>query len=669
MTRDVGLKVAALLCVTAVAFAVFAAHQSPTIGYELSLYGSTPVSVWLLLFASLAGGIGIVIHELATGRYRESRTYLVGFAVVLLSLTAFLSVPFIRDYTTWRADQMGHLGYVQDISLTGYVGSLNPYPMVHVLFFQIASVTGISHFTVVNLNTILIFPVFVLGLYLLATVILPTRRQQLLVAIVAAGAMTGISRYYLVPNTWSLLLLPLLFYCYFKKNLLPFKLLLILLLVVYPLLHPLSSLMIIGTLAAIELPKPIYRFLLRRLRMPVSSWMASRPVLWPLALEAAVFLPWALTREAFSTNRLQFWDQLTGGYGAGEISKIGGALAKVDVHGLDLVMLMGKLYGELLVVGALAVVGILLLVRQLRSGQGEDGRYQLLAIGGLFLVGCLGYAAFLLGIPGLEAIGGDRILMYTELAALPASAFALGSAMGMGLSFVISRRRSPATAYNCPECQYPASDILAQHIRSDAMLVCPACATSYAVHGGSLRSGATQGGESMRMNFSLLSGIAVFGLLVLVLILAFLGHFPSPWIIRPNEQTTSTSMTGMTWFLDEKVPETETVYIASTPKRFAEVILGATPTHVRTDVTYDTQFPDHFGYGNYTTVGERFGADMYATIHQYDKVVYQTVWQSVGRFNDADFERLEEDPTTARIYSNGGMDCLYISRHQDSGPS
>jgi hypothetical protein len=660
MARDTGLKLAALLCVAAVALAMFMARQSPTTGYELSLYSSTPASVWLLLFASLAGGIGIVIHELATGRHQESRTYVIGFAVVLLAATAFLSMPFIRGYATWRADQMGHLGFVQDISLTGHVGSLNPYPMVHVLFFQIASVTGISHLTVVNLNTVLIFPVFVLAMLLLATVILPTRKQQLLVTIIAAGAMTGVSRYYLVPNTWSLLLLPLLLYCYFRKGSLPFKLLLVLLLAVYPLLHPLSSLMIIGTLAAIELPKPLYRFLLQRLGMPVSDWIASRPVLWPLALEIAVFLPWALTRQAFSTNRLQFWDQLTGGYGAGEISKIGGALSKVDVHGLDLIILMAKMYGELLIFGALAVIGIVVLVRQLRSGEGDDGRYQLLAIGGLFLVGCIGYAAYLLGIPGLEAIGGDRILMYTELAALPAAAFGLGGAMGAGLSFVVSRRRSSAMACSCPECQYPLTDVLSQQMRSEVMQVCPACSTPYTARGGSPRLDTAGGGESLRMNFKTVSGVAVLGLLLLVLTLSFLVHYQSPWIIRPNDQTTQTSMAGMAWFLDKKVPAIETVYIASTPKRFAEATLGATATHYRTDVTYDTQFPDHFGYQRYSAVGEQIAGDMYATIHEFDRVVYQTVWRSVGRFNDADFQRLEDDTSTARIYSNGGMDCLFV---------
>jgi hypothetical protein len=661
ITRDIGLKLVALFCVAAVALAMVEARQSPVVGYELSVYSGTPVLVWLLLFVSLVGGIAIVIHELATGRHRESRTYLIGLAVVLLSVLAFLSVPFIRDYTTWRADQMGHLGYVQDISLTGYVGSLNPYPMVHVLFFQIASVTGLSNFTVVNLNTVLIFPVFVLAIYLLATVILPTRRQQILATAIASVAMAGIGRYYLIPNTWSLLLLPLLFYCYFRKDQLPFKLLLVLLLAVYPLLHPLSSLMIIGTLAAIELPKPLYRLLLRRFRMSVSPWIASRPVLWPLLLEMAVFLPWALTREAFSTNRLQFWDQLTGGYGAGEISKIGGALSKVDVHGLDLVILMAKMYGGLLIFGALAVIGIVLLLRQLRSGQGDDGRYQLLAMGGLFLIGCLGYAAFLLGIPGPEAIGGDRILMYTELAALPAAAFALGCTMEMGLSFVVSRRRSPAAAYTCPECQYPVGEILQQRMHSDILQVCPGCSTPLPAYAGNPGPGPKEGGESLRVGLSSFSGTFVFGLLVLLLILNFLGHFQSPWEIRPNDQATRMDMAGMTWFLQEKIPAVETIYIASTPKRFTEAILGATPTHLRKDVTYDTQFLDHFGYDGYSTVGERLAADMYSTIHQFDKVVYQTVWQTVGRFNDADFERFEDDPTAARIYSNGGMDCLYIT--------
>lgn len=660
MTRDIGLKLVALLCTAAVALAMVTAHQSPAIGYELSIYGSTPVLVWLLLFLSLVGGIGIVTHELATRRHQRSRTYIIGFAVVLLSVTAFLSVPFIRGYATWTADQMGHLGYVRDISLTGHVGSYNPYPMVHVLFFQIASITGASPMTVVNMNTALIFPVFVLAMYLLATVILPTKAQQILVAIIAGGAMAGISRYYLVPNTWSLLLLPLLLYCYFKKDSLPFKLLLVLLLAVYPLLHPLSSLVIIGTLAAMELPKPLYRLILRRLRMHVPPWIASRPVLWPLALEVAVFLPWALTREAFSTNRLQFWSQLTSGYGAGEISDIGGALSKVDVHGLDLAILMAKMYGELLIFGAIAVFGIILLVRELRSGEGNDGRYQLLALGGLFLVGCLGYAAFLLGVPGPEAIGGDRILMYVELAAIPAVAFALGYAMGMGLSFIISRRRSLAPEYNCPECQYPVSRIVERETLPDTMQVCPACSAPLSAYQGNPGPRAEEGGKSLRVTLKPLSGTVMFGLLVLVLILSFLDHFPSPWVIRPTDQTTHASMAGMTWFLEEKVPSIETIYIATTPKRFAEATLGTTPTHLRTDVTYDTQFLDHFGYERYSTVGEQIAGDMYATVHQYDKVVYQTVWRNVGRFNDPDFERLEQDPTVARIYSNGGMDCLYI---------
>src|SRR5512136_174980 len=95
--RDITLKLIGLLCIVFVILALVLIHQSPATGYELSIYRGTPVLVWYLLFLSLVGGIGIVIHELATGRLHESRTYLVGFAVVLLTAVAFLCLPFVRN--------------------------------------------------------------------------------------------------------------------------------------------------------------------------------------------------------------------------------------------------------------------------------------------------------------------------------------------------------------------------------------------------------------------------------------------------------------------------------------------------------------------------------------------------------------------------------------------
>jgi hypothetical protein len=597
MTRDITLKLVAVFCIAAVIVALVVAHQSPAAGYELSMYSSTPVLFWYLLILSLVGGIGIVIHELATGRFQENRTYLVGFTVILLTLVAFLCLPDIRNYVTWRADQMGHIGFVQDISLTGHIGNFNPYPIIHTLLSQIASITGAPIFRVVNLNTALVFPIFVLTTYLLATVVLPHKGQQLLAALIAGGTMAGLSRFNLIPNTWSILMLPLFFYCYFKRDRLPFKVLLVILLAAYPFFHPLSSLIIIAALVVMEIPKPIYSRLLRRLRLHVPHWVQSRPVLWPILLESAIFLPWVLTREAFRTNILQLWRQMSTFSGSQEAQKTGTDIGKAGLDSLGVVVIGLKLYGEILLFLILATVGIILLARQLRSGDQDHAKHRLLFVGALLLLASLSYAAFFIGIPGAEPLAAERLQVYIEVACIPLVAFALWELIG-------------------------------------------------------------------RVKFKHIGWCAVFGVVLLAAFLNIRAHNASPYMIRPGQQATQADMTGMTWYLEKKDPQVYAYWVSTDPARFAQCTLATTATRSREDIRYhDVQFRDHFGTDNYTAVGEQYAGTIYGNITKYDKLAYQTVWQALNRFNDEDFERLEQDPTVDRIYSNGATDILFITGH------
>jgi hypothetical protein len=600
VTRDVVLKMVALFCIASVILAIVLAHRSPAAGYELSIYTSTPFPVLWLLLLSLAGGVGIVVHELFTSRYEERRTYLIGFAVILLGATAFLCLPFIRNYVaSTGADQLGHIGFVIDILRTGHLGDLIPYPVTHTLLAQITSITGLSALQVVNLNTVLVLPIFILTTYLLATAVLPNEGQRLLVALVAGGTMAGISRYYLVPNTWSILMLPLFFYCYFKQDRIPFRILMVVLLVVYPFFHPLSSVVIMVALAAMELPKPVYSRLLRRLGMGVPSWIESRPVVWPILLEAAVFTPWVLTRQAFQDNVYGFWHQLATFGGGHGLQEAGGSLAKANVQGLGIIILMLKMYGEILIFLILATLAAILLVKQIRLGIRDSGKYRLLLSGVWISLALLFFAADFVGVSAFRVLAADRMLVYIETACIPFVAFAL---------WEIARRT----------------------------------------------------------RFSRLAKVGTFGLVILALVVNFYGHYNSPYLIRPNEQVTHRNMAGMTWYLDEKDPRVLAFYVMTPPERFSQGIVGLQATELRLDMPFFSQLETHFGYDNFTTIREQYGGDRYVNINKFDRVVYQTVWQHLGRFNDADFERLEQDPTVDRIYSNGEMDVLFVS--QNSGP-
>ncbi len=447
---DITLKMVALLCVIFVIIALLIMYQSPATGYEQSIYSATPFGVWFLLALSLLGGLGIVIHQLATGRYQETRTCLFGLAVVLLTATAFLCLPVIRNYYSWRGDQLAHIGFVKDIATSGHLPGYNPYPVTHTMLFEISAVLDWPIHTVVNLNTPLIFIVFVLVMFLLTTVVLPNRGQQLMATLFTAGTVAALSRFNLVPNTWSILLLPLFFYCYFRRDEPPFKVLLVLLIIAYPFIHPLSALIIIVSLIAIEFFKPIYSRLLRRTQVEVPSWISAGPVIWPLALELLVFLPWVFTRQAFRSSVDGLWWQLVNFSGSGQGSAAVGKLSKVDLDAFGIVMILVKLYGEILLLGVLACVGILLVYRQLRSGGRDDGgdaqgwsrdgggdpsgeeppggndnRFRLVFMGVLFVLSTVAYFAFYAGAPGAESLSATRIIVYVEVFAIPLVGFVL----------------------------------------------------------------------------------------------------------------------------------------------------------------------------------------------------------------------------------------------------
>jgi hypothetical protein len=153
VTRVIVLKLVAVFCITPVILAIVLAHRSPATVYRLSIYTSTPFPVLWLLLLSLTGGIDIVVHQLFTSRYEESRTYLMGFAVILLGTIAYLCLSFVGDYvTSTRSDQSAHLGYLGDLSRTGHIGD-NPYPIAHTLLCQITSNTGLPVLQIANLNT------------------------------------------------------------------------------------------------------------------------------------------------------------------------------------------------------------------------------------------------------------------------------------------------------------------------------------------------------------------------------------------------------------------------------------------------------------------------------------------------------------------------------------
>ena len=99
--------------------------------------------------------------------------------------------------------------------------------------------------------------------------------------------------------------------------------------------------------------------------------------------------------------------------------------------------------------------------------------------------------------------------------------------------------------------------------------------------------------------------------------------------------------------------------VANPPSRFFDAILGVNLANQRSD-NIDVQFADHFGYNEFSTLGAQYSGDKYACITESDKMTYSTVWKAVGRFDDSDFAKLDNDDTVNKLYSNGNMEVYYI---------
>ena len=293
----------AIVCLVLLTGALLIAHSSPATGYELSIYASTPVLVWIFLALACAGGVFLIVHQVVTQQHERSRIWLVGFLILLLVHVSLLYVPYIRNYASWQGDNLTHWGHLRDILNTGHFTKLNPYPVTHTVLAQVVSVTRLPLGTAANLSTCFLSVGFVLSAYLLATATLPQKGQQMLAAAVAAAVMLfGGYHVCLMPNGWSIMLFPLLLYAVLKCHNWAHLVIALTLVVLYPFFHPLSSLMAGAALISIVLLTLALRYVFGRAKGTGGAPALGR-ILTLASIDLAILFPWLLSFKEHVSQR------------------------------------------------------------------------------------------------------------------------------------------------------------------------------------------------------------------------------------------------------------------------------------------------------------------------------------------------------------------------------
>lgn len=158
-----------------------------------------------------------------------------------------------------------------------------------------------------------------------------------------------------------------------------------------------------------------------------------------------------------------------------------------------------------------------------------------------------------------------------------------------------------------------------------------------------------------RSRTPIIASLSIF-IIMTASIISIFSLYSSPYTFKPNAMVTQIDMDGFKWIIIHDTENIEYVDIMSRIKRFADPILGIE----KTKEYLSTPIPDHFNYTIYSTLGESYQEDKYAVLTQRDKVIYDTVWKIWGRFDKEDFDKLENDKTVDKIYTNGASDIWYI---------
>ncbi|AEM57270.1 hypothetical protein HISP_08486 [Haloarcula hispanica N601] len=198
-------KVLLSLGFLAIAASILFALTSLATGYEISIYGGTPVGFWISFGVLLIVCIWFLI---AAQRLVFGGIFATGVVFILSGL------PYLRGYAYFgRYDALNHLGSVRQILLANLDLQLNLYPAMHFL----AAIVSITADLSAN-KSLLLLPIVFSLLYLFGMVLLARHfadnQLQFGVVIVLCLAYPGIISIQMpklqpIPNVLTMLILPI----------------------------------------------------------------------------------------------------------------------------------------------------------------------------------------------------------------------------------------------------------------------------------------------------------------------------------------------------------------------------------------------------------------------------------------------------------------------------
>lgn len=607
------LKIVATIGFVLITLSLISIKNNPAIGYEISIYTALPSFVWIFLIGSIACGISIIVQQAFTQGDEKQNWWLIGLLLIMLSNLTILTLPFLRGYVTYgRWDVLTHVGLVLDILQNGFIGANNIYPVSHIFIAEISYMANIPVTVTIAYIVPFFVLLFVLFIYLLATVTINERQKIILATMASTVLLLSYTNYQVIPTALSAFAIPLVLYLYFKileKKSAEFKICFILLIILYPFFHPLTSLVLIVAFISMELSKLCFDFIFKYKHGDITFISLNKVSLNPPLISSIIFIMWLSSHYSFWNNNMR--EVIKWFRGEATTTVISGGILNVfkrlNLQLLDIVELYLKSYSHISIFLVFSLIASIIIIRSVLISSNRNMKNLFVLLAWFILTSSLILVNLFKTV--LE-FGIWRLIAFMTVILPIFVGFALSELFIKKFSF---KRRG-----------------------------------------------------------IFLSAFFIIIILLIPSIVGIFNTYPSPWTLQANQQVTQMEMAGMKWYYECKNQTIAEQHIRS-GFRFADSLLGCGERKRRGDIPNveraDTKIgyelppglaPPHFSYTEYKNIGNSLTENTYIPVSKYDEVFYTEMYTQLEIFTKSDFEKLNCDPTVDKLYSNSELEVWLV---------
>jgi len=511
----------------------------------------------------------------------------------------------------WCADgdPATHIGYINQIILSGHLPAQLYYPTFHIYVSQIFLLSNIDIITLHKILPFIFGILYIPFINLLSKFVFSEKSEVLLSTIAGTTLVNG---WYLnfIPNGLANLFFPLVFFIFLKlisSKSIRWELLILIIAFFYPLFHPVPVLALLIIIIISSLPNfAFFEMFNNKIAETKKNWLlGSKITLF------TILLVWGITWlssfyiwDRFITN---IYTLITEG-GPTHISSLTHEINYAQGFGYNVTEQILKTMGGPIIYSLITIMCFFIFIKGKDNERMEDNKrmHNFFILNSSFLFIWL----FMIILYFTNSIFAPlRMITYSSMIS---TLF-----VGYLLNYLISKIKK--------------NNLKIEHKR-----------------------------------FFTFSFIVLALLLFLVWINGILTLYPSPYILETSYQTTLSEVDGMNWLFGAKNPNLEIIGMSLVPFRYAEFLL--TPEQKQLQKLHywekpdDLTIPFHFGYDNDTVLSDYYNQNIYMGIDEKDKKIYADVFPKMAkiRWLPSDFEKLNKDISLEKIYSNKQFEIYYI---------